>query len=146
MNLLLMESSPEEHVVVKDAVAQVDAGAIFYGATSCQDALTHLASYGEARLEYVFLDLALPAEDGYCLKTFKDSMYLRGMPVLRCSQQDRTVNTLSMLKHSAYLSISKSQSFLSLCNELKRMVALNWRKDIEVLTTGFNHQRPDLAF
>lgn len=123
MNLLLMESSPEENVVVKKAVEQVDAGAIFYGATSCQDALAHLASYDDARPEYVFLDLALPAEDGYCLKTFKNSMYLRGMPVVRYSRQDRTANTLFMLKRSAYLSISKSQSFLSLCNELKKIVA-----------------------
>jgi PleD family two-component response regulator len=145
MNILLIDSSAEEHTRFKLALQQLNVGVLYFGVTSCDDALSNLATQEIAKPDYIFLDIDMPVVDGYgCLKLFEGGAHLRGIPVATYSTSEHAVDMAYILKHGAYLNLAKGRSFVTLCSALKDLfVAGGWLGDssaqLELSRTNIVH-------
>jgi CheY-like chemotaxis protein len=72
--------------------------------------------------DFIFIDLDLPAIDGYaCFKMLQSETRLSNIPlVIYCSGKPKTVKNL--MRRGAHYHLNKSRSFAKFCDDLKMIL------------------------
>ena len=121
--ILYVEDDPDDQEIFREALAKVSPGTICCVASNANEALLFL-NERDRLVDIIFLDINLPGMNGIAfLEMIKNDNRLKDIPTVMCSTANEEKYIDQCKELGALSFIVKPNSFLEICNILKRHCA-----------------------
>jgi CheY-like chemotaxis protein len=127
--LFLVDDDPDDLMLFKDAINQIDPSIEIETAVNGVEALQKLSNQLIREPDYIFIDLNMPLITGsQCLREIKKMPLVCHIPVIMYSTSSYEKDILQTIQDGAFYYIVKPFSFHELCDKLNKV--LNLCKDV----------------
>jgi len=119
--IFLVDDDPDDVMLFKDAINEIDSSIQIINAANGVDALAKLKEGITLQPDYIFIDLNMPLMNGIqCLQAIKKLPAVSEIPVIIYSTSSYEKDILQTVNNGASQYMVKPFSFQELCDKLRK--------------------------